>query len=116
MWQHHNYWYSHRFTYPSSLFAHGRYAVPVTAGHGSLIVWIVAYYSGSHSLKIQGLIGIVALQGPSALYSNRINTVSLWSGDFLPGPPYCHKNNISRVANMKTTTDFFTNYYYYKTF
>ena len=28
MWQHHNYWYSHRFTYPSSAFAHGRCRVP----------------------------------------------------------------------------------------
>jgi hypothetical protein len=75
MCQYYNYWYSHRFTYPSLLFAHGRYIVPVTIGHGSLIVWIVAYYSGNHSLKIQGSIGIVALHGPSALYSDRINTV-----------------------------------------
>jgi hypothetical protein len=65
MWQHYNYWYSHRFTYPASLFTHGRYIVPVTTGHGSLIIRIIAYHSGDHSLKLQGLIGIVALQGVS---------------------------------------------------
>jgi hypothetical protein len=48
------------------LFAHARYIVPATIGHGSLIIRIVAYYSGDQSLKIQGLIGIVALQGASA--------------------------------------------------
>jgi hypothetical protein len=28
MWQHHNYWYSHCFTYPSSLLTYRRYRVP----------------------------------------------------------------------------------------
>ena len=38
---------------------------PVTIAHGSLIVRAVAYYLGDHSLKLQGFIGIVALQGSS---------------------------------------------------
>ena len=35
----------------------------------------MAYYFGDHSLKLQGFIGIVALQGLSGLYSDRIDTV-----------------------------------------
>jgi hypothetical protein len=45
------------------------YRTPITN------ILIVAYLSGDHSLKIQDFIGIVALQGPSALYSDRIDTV-----------------------------------------
>ena len=37
----------------------------VTTGHRSLITLVVAYHSGDHSLKLQGFIGIVALQGSS---------------------------------------------------
>jgi len=65
MWQHYYNWYSHRFTPYLSLFAHRLCTVLVTTGHKSLIVRIVAYHSGDHSLKIQGFIGIVALQGSS---------------------------------------------------
>jgi hypothetical protein len=56
---------------------------PVTTLHRSLIVQIIAYHFGDHSLKLQGLIGIVALQGLSGLYSDRINTVpySLYTFD-----------------------------------
>jgi hypothetical protein len=56
---------------------------PVTTGHRSLIVRIIAYYFGYHSLKLQGFIGIVALQGALGLYSDRINTVpySLYTFD-----------------------------------
>jgi hypothetical protein len=38
---------------------------PVTTVHRSLIIRIVAYHPGNYSLKIQGFIGIVALQGAS---------------------------------------------------
>jgi len=48
---------------------------PATTGHRSLIIRIMAYYFGDHSLKLQGFIGIVALQGLSGLYSDRIDTV-----------------------------------------
>ena len=48
---------------------------PVTTGHRSLIIRIIAYYFGDHLLKLQGFIGIVALQGLSGLYSDRIDTV-----------------------------------------
>ena len=61
MWQHYYYWHSRRFTPHLPFFAHGRCTVLVTTGHVSLIVRIIAYYSGDHSLKIQGFIGIVAL-------------------------------------------------------
>jgi hypothetical protein len=37
----------------------------VTTGHGSLIVQNIAYYPGGHSLKLQGFIGIMALQESS---------------------------------------------------
>jgi hypothetical protein len=56
--------------------------IPVTTGHKSPTLRIVAYYSGDHSLKIQGFIGIVALQGATGgfrPYSNRINTEALYS-------------------------------------
>jgi hypothetical protein len=65
MWQHYYYWYSRYFTPHLPLFAHGRCIVLVTTGHRSLIIRIIAYHSGDHSLKIQGFIGIVALQGSS---------------------------------------------------
>jgi hypothetical protein len=65
MWQHYYYWHSRRFTPHLPLFAHGRCIVLVTTGHGSLIIRIIAYHSGDHSLKIQGFIGIVTLQGSS---------------------------------------------------
>ena len=48
---------------------------PATTGHRSLIIRIIGYYFGDHSLKLQGFIGIVALQGLSGLYSDRIDTV-----------------------------------------
>jgi hypothetical protein len=48
---------------------------PVTTGHGSLIVQIIAYDFGNDSLKLQGLIRIVALQASSGLYSDCIDTV-----------------------------------------
>jgi hypothetical protein len=35
----------------------------------------IAYHFGDHSLKLQGFIGIVALQGLSGLYSDHIDTV-----------------------------------------
>jgi len=65
MWQHYYYWHSRRFTPHLPLFAHGRCTVLVTTGPGSLIVRIIAYHSGDYALKIQGFIGIVALQGSS---------------------------------------------------
>jgi hypothetical protein len=43
------------------------------------MVRIVANKSGDHSLKIQGFIGIVALQGSSALSRDRIDT-----GPYIP--------------------------------
>jgi hypothetical protein len=55
----------------SRRFIHIRDKAPVTTGHGSLI----AYRFGDHSLKLQGFIGIVALQGSSGLYSDRIDTL-----------------------------------------
>ena len=54
---------------------HIRYMGPPTTGHRSLIIRIIAYYFGDHSLKLQGSIGIVALHGLSGLYSDRIDTV-----------------------------------------
>jgi hypothetical protein len=48
---------------------------PATTGHRSLIIRIIAYHFGDHLLKLQGFIGIVALQGLSGLYSDRIDTV-----------------------------------------
>ena len=48
---------------------------PATTGHRSLIIRIIGYYFGDHSLKLQGSIGIVALHGLSGLYSDRIDTV-----------------------------------------
>jgi hypothetical protein len=60
--------YPHRFI-------HIRYIAPVTTGHASLIVRIIAYHVGDPSLKLQGFIGIVALKGASGLYSDRIDMV-----------------------------------------
>ena len=54
---------------------HIRDTAPVTTGHGSLIVQIIAYNFGDHSLTLQGFIGIMALQGSTGLYSDRIDTV-----------------------------------------
>jgi hypothetical protein len=48
---------------------------PATTGHRLLIIRIIAYHFGDHPLKLQGFIGIVALQGFSGLYSDRIDTV-----------------------------------------
>ena len=71
------------------LFAHGRYIVPATIGHGSLIIRIVAYYSGDQSLKIRGLIGIVALQGASApLLILHNYTIFMQMHDFWRHSPY----------------------------
>jgi hypothetical protein len=54
---------------------HIRYTAPATTGHRSLIIRIIAYHFGDHSLKLQGFKGMVALQGLSGLYSDRIYTV-----------------------------------------
>ena len=56
-------------------FIHIRDKAPVTTGHGSLIVRIIAYHFGDHSLKLQGFIGIVALQSSSGFYGDGIDTV-----------------------------------------
>ena len=56
-------------------FIYIRDKAPATTGHRSLIVRIIAYDFSDHSLKLQGFIGIVALQGSSGLYSDRIDTV-----------------------------------------
>jgi hypothetical protein len=58
---------------------------PAATGHRSLIIRIIAFHFGDHSLKLQGFIGIVALQGLSGLYSDRIDTVpySLYTFDWV---------------------------------
>jgi hypothetical protein len=65
MWQYYNYWYSHRSPTPLHSSLTDAAESPVTTGHRSLIGRVVAFYFGGHSLKLQGFIGIVALQGSS---------------------------------------------------
>jgi hypothetical protein len=79
----------------NSRFISIRDKAPVTTGRGSLIVQIIAYDFGDDSLKLQGLIGIVALQASSALYSDRIDTMPYILHTF---------DRVLRSSTGKTTT------------
>jgi hypothetical protein len=79
--------YPHRFI-------HLRDKAPVTTGHGSL----KAHHFGNHSLKLQGFIGIVALQGSSGLYIDRIDTVPYILHTF---------DRVLRIPTLRTNSFYF---------